>query len=121
MSTLKALTICIGLILSLAYIFFSYVQAFKEIQSKNELLVLQTKETTTEALEQLRGYLNLTESRLLKALHNKAAIPQILSLRAEHFTKNRFPEILTLTFTPTTDSTASSAINFDVKMLIDWA
>lgn len=107
MGTIKVLTVCIGLVLSLAYIFFSYVQASKGLQSKNELLLLQTKEATTEALEQLQDYLNLTESRLLKVLHNKAAIPPILSLRAEHFTKNRFPEILTLVFTPVTDPTAS--------------
>lgn len=108
MPSLKMFVVYIGLTLGTTYVFFSYVQFSKSLQNENKILFLKTKKDITRALEQLQHYLNLTESRLLNSLHNEDVIPQILSLRGEHLIKDRrFPEIMSITFTPASDPMTS--------------
>ena len=107
-TTFKALVVCIGLTLSVIYVFFSYIQTSKHLQNEDKILFLKAKEEITEAVEKFQQYLNLTESRLINPLHTADAIPQILSLRAEYLIKGgRFPEIISMAFISVTDPTTS--------------
>ncbi len=107
MTTFKALIVCIGLILSLIYLTFSYIQTSKNIHNKNEALFLQTQEEIIEALVQFQRYLNLIESRLYDSFRDNTSIHEILSLRAEHFIDSRFPEIITLAYISAKEPTTS--------------
>lgn len=104
---LKTFIFLATIMLGIFFIIFSYYHACKDIQTKNQVLLFQEKEEITEALQQLHQLLNLTEARLINSSDQAEKFPSILSLRVEHLTTRKAPEILNLTFISASDPTVA--------------
>ncbi len=101
---LKALIILMILLFWSVYIVFSYFQAVENIKQKDRINLFEEQEEITETFKKYQEYLQLTESRLLRASHKEEVLTRILSERTDHIIGKNFPEIISLIFIPTSTS-----------------
>lgn len=86
------------------YVCFSYYQTSTNIKNHNHTLLMREQKNITEAFHHLQQFLSLTESRLLNSLDKPDTISSILSGHIAHLMDKAFPKILSMAFTPASDS-----------------
>ncbi|MDI9640446.1 hypothetical protein QM565_32620 [Geitlerinema splendidum] len=99
-SYLKVIATCLVLVLNVGYIAYSYYQATQAIKIERETLFLETKEEINEAIKHFSQYLNLTEARLSHSADDSEIISRILAEKTEGAVSKSFPEIMGLSFFP---------------------
>lgn len=104
-SYLRNILILFALLLSVGYVSLSYYQISKINDAQTTALFLEEKKEITEALRGFQKFISLTEGRLINSIDKKDKIHSILSFRSGQLLSKKFPDILSLTFSPSSDPT----------------